>query len=291
MDLPDTRPKRQIMLGYQHEYHAGNHADVLKHAVLALLIDALQRKPAPLRVLDTHAGSGAYDLGSSEAQRGREHSAGIARLLAAGPAPAELARYVAVVEAANSSGTLVRYPGSPALARALLRPDDQLELFELHPRAFAALESLFRGERRVHMHRRDGLEGLRAVVPPLERRGIALIDPSYETRDDFARVIETVTAAQRRWSNGIYAVWYPLIRKPEAAAFVRRLRGLALPRAYQVEIELASPGAPGLRGSGLVVANLPFGVDARLEALLPWLHRCLAQDGAGRWRAEWLRRE
>lgn len=278
------------MLSYQHEYHAGNHADVLKHSVLALLIRALQRKPKPLRVLDTHAGSGLYDLGSPEAQRGREFERGIARVLGERPVPPELASYVETVESCNE-GELRIYPGSPGIARSLLREIDHLELFELHPRAHAALEKTFRRDRRVHVHRRDGFEGVLGVVPPPERRGLVLIDPSYETQNDFTRVLDVVPALHRRWANGVIAVWYPLLRSPEARAFVRRLGALELPRLFQVELEVEPAGSFGLRGSGLVIANLPYGVDAELETLAPWLHRRLAVDGAGGFRAAWLRAE
>ncbi|HEX7079872.1 MAG TPA: 23S rRNA (adenine(2030)-N(6))-methyltransferase RlmJ [Gammaproteobacteria bacterium] len=274
------------MLSYQHEYHAGNHADVLKHCVLTLLIGALQRKPAPLRVIDTHAGSGVYDLDDERALHRREHEGGIARVLAQRARPPEIARYLEVVEAFNENGELRRYPGSPPIARALLRPQDHLELFELHPQAFAALATRFRRDRQAHVHRRDALEGLVAVVPPPERRGVVLVDPSYETRDDFVRVPDALGAAHRRWAIGVYAVWYPLIDKPAAAKLARALRALPLPRLFEVELEI-SPAASGLRGSGLVIANLPFGVDAELERLLPWLDRVLA-GGAGTHRARWL---
>lgn len=276
------------MLSYQHEYHAGNHADVLKHSVLALLIRALQRKPKPMRVLDTHAGSGTYDLGSPEAQRGREFERGIARVLEERPVPPELAAYIQIVDACNRGDALETYPGSPRIARALLRETDRLELFELHPKAHAALESAFRRDRQVHVHRRDGFEGVLAVVPPPERRGLVLIDPSYETDEDFARVLDVVPALHRRWTNGVIAVWYPLLRRPQAAAFARRLCALDLPRFYRVELEVEPAGGFGLLGSGLAIANLPYGVDAELETLLPWLHRRLAVDGAGGFRARWL---
>lgn len=276
------------MLSYLHAYHAGNHADVLKHAVLALLIDALQRKPKPLRVIDSHAGAGTYDLTSARASRGREYAEGIARVLDARPVPPELSRYVGVVEAMNYGNALDRYPGSPALARALLRDDDHLELFELHPQAFDSLEAEFRADSRVHLHRRDAFEGVPAVVPPRERRGVVLIDPAYEDRDEPKRVLALLDALERRWPTGVAAVWYPLLRKPEMAAFVRRLRELPRPRLFQVEIDVAPPGGLGLLGSGLVIANLPYGLDAQLKTIVPWLHARLAPEKAGGWRAEWL---
>jgi|SRR5690606_36264399 len=276
------------MLSYQHEYHAGNHADVVKHAVLALLIDALQRKPKPIRVIDSHAGAGSYDLTSREAQQHREFADGIARILDARPVPPELSRYVGAVAALNGGDLLLKYPGSPQLARMLLRDDDHLELFELHPRAHASLEATFRGDRRVHLHRRDAFEGVPAVVPPRERRGLVLIDPAYERREELDAVLEMLPVLLRRWPNGVYAVWYPLLHKPEVRAYVRRLRELEMPRRFQVELQVARPGSVGLLGSGLVIANLPYGLDAPLKTIVPWLHRRLAPDGVGSWQAAWL---
>src|SRR5690606_4704543 len=263
------------MLSYQHEYHAGNHADVVKHAVLALLIDALQRKPKPMRVIDSHAGAGFYDLTSLEAQRNREFANGIARILDARPVPPELSRYVGAVEALNGGDVLLRYPGSPQLARMLLRDNDRLELFELHPQACASLKAVFDGDRRVHLHRRDAFEGVPAVVPPPERRGLVLIDPAYEKREEFNQVLDLLPALLERWANGVYAGWYPLLRRPEARAYVRQLRALDMPRMFQVELQVAAAGSFGLCGSGLVIANLPYGVDAQLKTLLPWLHQRL----------------
>jgi len=276
------------MLSYRHEYHAGNHADVVKHAVLALLIDALQRKPAPIRVIDSHAGAGVYDLTSREAQQHREFAQGIARIIDARPVPPELSRYVAAIEALNGGDVPLKYPGSPQLARMLLRAGDHLELFELHPRAFASLEATFRRNRQVHVHHRDAFEGVPAVVPPPERRGLVLIDPAYERREEFDGVLRMLPVLLDRWPNGVYAVWYPLLGKPEARAFVRQLRALEIPRAFQVELQVAPAASFGLYGSGLVIANLPYGLDAQLKTLMPWLHRHLAPEGVGSWQARHL---
>ena len=275
------------MLSYQHDYHAGNHADVLKHSVLALLIAALQRKPGAIRVIDSHAGSGVYDLQGELAQRGREHEAGVTPLLAAEDPPSCLAPYLASVRSLNPDGQLRYYPGSPQLALTLLREQDQLELFELHPQASAALKRRFRQRRQVHVHHRDGFEGALAVVPPRERRGLLLIDPSYEQKSDYVRVADTVAAASRRWANGVFVVWYPLIGHPDSAQLLARLAQLKLPQAYRVELE-PQPHAPGLRGSGLIIANLPYQTAEQLQLLLPWLLRCLSPQGGGGGRADWL---
>ncbi|MDP2325620.1 MAG: 23S rRNA (adenine(2030)-N(6))-methyltransferase RlmJ, partial [Gammaproteobacteria bacterium] len=207
------------MLSYQHDYHAGNHADVLKHSVLALVIRALQRKDTPLRVLDSHAGSGVYDLRSHEARKNAEFAGGVERLLAAANPPLELHGYLEAVRAMNRTGggtELHLYPGSPQVARHLLRPLDHLELLELHPGALARLHRNFGRDNRVHIHGRDAFEGLPALLPPPERRGVVLMDSAYEVKEDFTGIIELLKGCHRRWATGVYLIWYPLIRHPLA---------------------------------------------------------------------------
>jgi 23S rRNA (adenine2030-N6)-methyltransferase len=275
------------LLSYQHEYHAGNHADVLKHTVLALLIQALKRKPAAFRVIDSHAGSGVYDLGSQMAQHGREFETGVALVRQASAPPPSVRPYLEVLDALNGAGALRDYPGSPELALRLLREQDHLELFELHPQAATALQKRYAHNAQVHVHRRDGFEGLVAVVPPQERRGIALIDPAYEEKDDFGRVADLVGACRKRWANGVYMVWYPLIRRAGADRLIAALRESMIPRTLRVELEVA-PNSDGLKGSGLVIANLPFQVEAELRTLVPWLGRVLAQSADTRYGVRWL---
>ena len=275
------------MLSYQHDYHAGNHADVLKHSVLVLLIRALQRKPTALRIIDSHAGSGSYDLGSELAQRGREFERGAALVMRARAAPAPIRPYLDLLREHNSDGALRRYPGSPELAARLLRAQDHLELFELHPQAATALRRRYARNSQIHVHRRDGFEGLVAAVPPQERRGIALIDPAYEQKEDFGRVAELVAACHKRWANGVYMIWYPLIRHAGADRLIEALGKHTIPRTLRVELEVA-PQADGLRGSGLVIANLPFQVDSEIRELVAWLARELAQSAAAAHAAYWL---
>jgi len=274
------------VLSYQHDYHAGNHADVLKHSVLAVLIRALQRKTTPLRVIDTHAGSGLYDLGSAMAQHGREYEQGVARVLAANTPPAALTPYLEVLQRLNP-GELRRYPGSPAMALSLLRQQDHLELFELHPQALDALRDWAGREPRVHIHRRDGFEGLMAILPPPEKRGIVLIDPAYELKTDYDRVADVLAASCRRWSNGVFVIWYPLLRQQGSAHLIRKIQRLGLPKVFQVELTVA-PEVEGLRGSGLIVVNLPYQIDAELRELLPWLKLCLGKNHPGSSVAVWL---
>lgn len=280
------------MLSYQHEYHCGNHADVLKHAVLTCILGALMKKPAPLRVLDGFAGSGRYDLFGPEASRHAEYQAGIARLLAAAGhatgVAAALAPYLDAVRGLNPDGRLRFYPGSPALALSLLRPGDTLSLLEQHPRALRALRATFRNDRRVQVHDRDAYEGLPALVPPRERRGLVLIDPSYEVKDEFKRVPALLAACHRRWPQGVYAVWYPLIRDPLAERFVGRVVATGLRRIWQVELPVGPKRARGLWGSGMLVINPPFGLDAGLRPVLDCLQAVLADAGAALPVVRWL---
>jgi len=276
------------MLSYQHEYHAGNHADVLKHAVLALAIRALQRKDTALHVLDAHAGSGMYDLSAPEARRHGESATGIRRVLARRPRPAELAPYLEAVQAHEDGPHLRRYPGSPAVARHLLRPQDRLTLLELHGRALTRLRRLFARDAQVHLHARDSFEGLPALLPPPERRGLVLVDPAYEVKDDFARVADLLAACYRRFPTGVYLLWYPLIADPRAGRFPEQVAALGIRRILRAELTVLPPDHPGLRGSALLLVNPPFGLEAQLRVLLPWLAETLAGAGALPAKLGWL---
>ena len=277
------------MLSYQHDYHAGNHADVLKHSVLALVIRALQRKDTPLRVLDVHAGSGIYDLRSGEARKNAEFAGGIERVLAASMAPAEVRDYVDSVRTLNGPGKDLRlYPGSPQVARQLLRPQDHLELLELHPAALARLHRNFGRDPRVHIHDRNAFEGLPALVPPKEKRGVVLVDSAYEVKEDFTAIVELLKTCHHRWAGGVYMVWYPLIRHPLAERFTAKLRATGVPGILHAELRVEAEGFNGMRGSGLCIVNPPFSLDQKLNVLLPWLWATLKNDDRSGWKVEWL---
>lgn len=277
------------MLSYQHDYHAGNHADVLKHAVLTLVVRAMQRKDSPLRVLDSHAGSGVYDLRSAEATKNAEFASGIERVLAAPLPPAEARDYIAAVRALNGERKDLRlYPGSPQVVRHLLRPRDHLELLELHPAALIRLHRRYGRDPVVHIHDRDAFEGIPALVPPPEKRGMVLVDSAYEVKEDFTSVVELLKNCQRRWPGGVYLVWYPLIRHPLAERFTAKVRATGIPKILQAELQVEAEGFHGMRGSGLCIVNPPFGLDETLNALLPWLWATLKNDDRSGWKVEWL---
>jgi 23S rRNA (adenine2030-N6)-methyltransferase len=269
-------------MNYRHAFHAGNFADVLKHAVLVALLRALIRKDAPLACVDTHAGAGRYDLGGPEAAKTGEHAAGIGRLLAAPRLPALLRDYLAVVRGDAAEGAPLRdYPGSPLIAARLLRPADRLLLCELQDAECAALRLAFAVDPRVAVHQRDGYAALNALLPPRERRGLVLVDPPFEAQDHEFRAIEAaLDGAIRRFPQGVYAVWYPIKLRRHVAPFHRWLRGCGMPKVLVAELLLRpDDSAQTLNGCGMAILNAPWRVD---EALAPALAALPGLLGAGR---------
>lgn len=273
-------------MNYRHIYHAGNFADVLKHAVLTRLIVYLQRKDKAFRVLDTHAGIGLYDLGADEAARTGEWRGGIARLEAAdlsADAAALLAPYRAVVQDLNEGGPLTRYPGSPALVRALLRPQDRLSAIELHPADAATLAAHFAGDHQVRVTALDGWLALKSQLPPKERRGIVLVDPPFEVPGEYPRLVEGLVEAHRRFAGGLFCLWYPKKAGAPIAAFHKALAASGIGKILCAELDIkAEAEGAGLSGCGLILVNPPFVLEDELAILLPVLAEVLAQDqGAG----------
>jgi 23S rRNA (adenine2030-N6)-methyltransferase len=279
-------------VNYRHAFHAGSSADVFKHAVLCRILHYLRDKPAAFRVIDTHAGAGLYDLAGQEAARGGEWHDGIEKLTAAVlPAPAaELLRpYLEVIAALNERGRLSVYPGSPAIARAWLRPQDRLTACELEPQAAAALSRNLRGDPRISTLAVDGWTALSAYVPPKERRGLVLVDPPFEDDADFRRLSQGLAVAHRKWATGVYMLWYPIKDRGEPDALAKRLRRLALPKTVRTELIVRPLSDPRrLNGSGIIVVNPPWRLAAELEDLLPALVKILSQPGQGSFQVGWL---
>ena len=279
-------------MNYRHAYHAGNFADVVKHAVLCRVLMHLREKPAAFRVIDTHAGSGVYDLAAPEADKTGEWRNGVGRLADAKLAPehrALLAPYLDAVAAHNPAGRLTTYPGSPALAQALLRSQDRLIAAELEPQAAAALAHELRGDARAKALALDGWVTLSANVPPKERRGVVLIDPPFEQPDEFSRLVQALAAAHRKWPTGIYLLWYPIKDAVEVAAFTRKLARLGIAKMLRVELIVASAtDSPGLRGTGLITVNPPWRLHDELDALLPALASILSHGSKARPTLDWL---
>ena len=277
------------MLSYRHGFHAGNFADVFKHVLLTQLVGALRRKDKPFCLLDTHAGAGRYDLESAVARKNREHAAGIGRLWHRSGLGPELAEYLAEVRALNLDGALRWYPGSPRIARALLRPGDRLILTELRPAEYPSLKAEFAGDRQVAVHRMDGYVGLKAFLPPPERRGLVLIDPAFERKDEFERLVEAIRVIHRRWAGGMIAIWYPILDRAPSLRFQRMLRESDIPAILCAELGLYPYDAPlGMHGCGMIVVNPPWRLDETLNRWLPELLEVLRVGEHGQTRLEWL---
>lgn len=279
-------------MNYRHGFHAGNFADVVKHAVLTRILLYLERKPAAFRLIDTHAGIGLYDLAGDAASRTGEWRDGIDRLRNAklGPAAQDLlAPYLEIVRGCNPDGTLRHYPGSPFVARRLLRPQDRLSLLELHPEDAETLRSHFEGDHQVRVIHLDGWLALNAHLPPKEKRGMVLVDPPFEEAGEFDRLVDGLAKAHRKFATGIYALWYPLKDRPAVARFRRDLVATGIPRLMDVSLTVRPPAEPArLFGTGLVICNPPYALEGELKLMLPALARVLAQEGSGNWRIDWL---
>jgi len=277
------------MLSYRHAYHAGNHADVLKHLVLVAIARHLGQKPSPFWIVDTHAGAGRYALESEHSKKLGEWRDGIGRLWSVPDLPASVADYVQMVRTLNPDGQLRHYPGSPWLARELLRDSDRLRLFEMHSTDLRLLQEGFAGSgRAVSITGGDGFAGLRAILPPPPRRGLVLIDPSYETRADYAAVPKALQDSLKRFATGTYAVWYPLLAKPEARQLPERLKGTGAAQWLNATLEVKAPARDGfgMHGSGMFVVNPPWTLERTLHETLPVLTELLAQGEGARWNLE-----
>ena len=263
-------------MNYRHAFHAGNFADVLKHAVLALVIEHLKLKPTPFRVIDTHAGAGVYDLGGEEATRTGEWLEGIGRLIGpdADPLPEPMRQlldpYLRVVLGLNAGTCGPLYPGSPRLVLDLIRSGDTLIANELHPEDRAQLEDVVHGDRRVKVMGLDGWQALRALLPPRERRGIVLVDPPFEEPGEFERMVQGLAAAVERFATGVYLLWYPAKDIAAVAAFKRKLTAAGYTKLLCAELRVGGH-ADRLQAAGLIILNPPFRLEAQLRALLPFL--------------------
>lgn len=279
-------------MNYRHAFHAGNFADVVKHVILTRILAYLMRKDAPFRVIDTHAGVGLYDLFGGEAERTGEWQDGIGRLLGAAP-PAEISElivpYLDAVRARNADGNLRFYPGSPFIARHMLRSQDRLMALELHPEDAEALKENFAGDIQTRVTHLDGWAALGTHLPPKEKRGLVLVDPPFEEKGEFTRMARGLEKAHKRWPGGIYAFWYPL-KEPEAVeAYVKALKATGIPKILRLELSLRNPSTPPrLHGTGMIVVNPPFVLEEEMRIVLPALAALLSDEGRGRCKIEWV---
>lgn len=266
------------MLSYQHGFHAGNVADVLKHAVLCHVLDYMLQKDKPLYFHDTHAGRGLYDLTHPVAQKTGEYRDGIARIWSASNKPAGVLPYMRALQALNVGEHLRFYGGSLLLAQTLLRSHDRLFASELHPQEYLALQENVQSFFNVRVQKTDGFQALKATLPPKERRGVVLIDPSYETVGDDVAVVNALDEALQRFATGVYLLWYPIVESQRAKKMVKKIAALPLQKLLQVELLVREPTGEGMAGSGMLVVNPPWSLVAAMQETLPWLVKQLAPD-------------
>lgn len=269
------------MLSYRHAFHAGNHADVLKHFIEVQLLRYLMQKDKPFWYIDTHAGAGCYALDSGYATQNAEYESGIARLWDRDDLPAPLADYVALVKGINPDGDMKLYPGSPLVALELLRNQDRMRLFELHPTDSELLQENFAGHgSQVLMQAADGFGALKALLPPPTRRALVLIDPPYEDKQDYQRVISALREGLKRFDYGMYAVWYPQLQRAEAQQLPGQLTQLPVKSWLNVALSVQGPSEEGfgMYGSGMFVLNPPWLLHGVLQQVMPYLAKHLGQD-------------
>ncbi len=278
-------------MNYRHPYHAGNFADIVKHLLLTGLLNSLQRKETPLCYIDTHAGCGIYNLGASEAQKTLEFQGGVNRLRAAtAPAPVPWVQQhlerIATLSAEKGGNW---YPGSPWLAGRALRPQDRALMLELHPEDAHTLKRHMGRQHNVSVHERDAYEGLTALIPPREKRGLVLIDPPYEQERDDVPVTDLLVRARTKWPTGIYAIWFPIKHRAAVTRFYRHLRDTGIPKILTTELCILPADVPTrLNGSGLVIVNPPWQFDEDCRALLAWLTPVLSDHAGASWTVDWL---
>ncbi len=279
------------MLSYRHSFHAGNHADVLKHLVQLSVIDKLQQKNKPFVYLDTHSGRGIYDLKSDEANKTQEYKQGIFQLVdQQADAPEIVKQYLSLLNI-QPGRALNQYLGSPELSRLTLREIDKLILMELHNNEINVLKSNMRKDERVAIHHRDGFEGLCACVPPKPARGLVLIDPAYEVKQDYQQVVKQVSAAYKKWATGIYLIWYPVLASSRdySETLVKQLSQQGFKNLLKIELAVSEQLEDfGMHGSGMLVVNAPYQLDQQMRTVTDWLLPILKQDEHAYAQVEWL---
>lgn len=276
------------MLSYRHSFHAGNHADVLKHIVQSLLLNSLQQKEKPFVYHDTHSGVGRYDLTHEWSEKTGEYKQGIARVWQQDHIPAELDSYLDAIRQLNQGETLRYYPGSPRVARAHLREQDRMVLTELHPSDYPLLEQEFHRDRQVSIYKEDGFARLKASLPPQERRGLVLIDPPYELAKEYRDVVRAIAQSYKRWATGIYAIWYPVVNRCDIDDMLEGLQGLEIRKILQIELGVApDTNERGMTASGMIVINPPWTLESQMQTILPFLKQAIA-PATGHYKVEWV---
>lgn len=277
------------MLSYRHAFHAGNFADVLKHIVLLEVLAYLAQKEKPFCVIDTHAGAGKYSLDSDYALKTREFDTGISQLWQRDDLPPSVANYVDLQKRFNANGQFKHYAGSPLLIKQVLREKDKLHLFELHSTEVGLLKATMKQDKRIRIEHAEGLKNGLALLPPIERRGLVLIDPSYEMKSDYTDVVKTLIQMHKRFATGTYALWYPVIERGrnQVLEMAFKKSGIKNIQLFELGINADNSGR-GMNASGMIIINPPWNLTATMQTVLPWLAGVLGENGAGNFRVETL---
>ncbi|MBC3767485.1 23S rRNA (adenine(2030)-N(6))-methyltransferase RlmJ [Neptunicella marina] len=276
------------MFSYRHAFHAGNHADVLKHACQSILLNKFKQKNKPFIYIDTHSGAGVYALDAEMASKNKEYVGGIDKLLNINTDNSAINAYLELIRGFRAHN---QYPGSPAIAAKMLREQDKLCLMEWHNNEFDNLRRNMHNDARIACHHRDGYEGVLALTPPVPARGMILIDPPYELAEDYQKVVKTVTQVQKRWAGGTIAIWYPLLAKQrdKSQRMLEALHKSQPSSLYVAELWVKpQPEELGMYGSGMAFINLPFECDQQIEAMLPELDQTLSEQPGSGYRSQWL---
>ena len=278
------------MLSYRHSFHAGNHADVLKHIVLMLILENLKLKEKGFFYLDTHSGVGRYRLSSNESEKTGEYKEGIERLWDQTDLPEDVARYVKMIKKLNSGGKELRYyAGSPLIATELLRPQDRALLTELHPSDYPILRNNFSDDKNVTVKCDNGFQQVKATLPPKERRGLVLIDPPYELKDDYDLVVKAIEEGYKRFATGTYAIWYPVVLRQQTKRIFKGLEATGIRKILRIELAVRPDSDQrGMTASGMVVINPPWTLETQMKEILPYLTKTLVPEGTGSWTVEWI---
>ena len=270
------------MLSYRHSYHAGNHADVLKHIVLTLCINSLKEKEKPFLYLDTHSGAGRYLLQSEHSEKTGEYLSGINLIWQQSETPELLNTYLSVLKRYNPFDNLKYYLGSPLIAKQLLREQDKINLTELHPTDYPLLRQEFCKDKRARVLREDGFSQLKSKLPPESRRGIVLIDPSYEIKDDYQKIPKALLEAYKRFATGIYLIWYPVVSRTQTQKMIDEIVNLGIKKVSQFEFAIKPDNnQKGMTASGMIVINPPWKLQQQMQTIMPWLKNTLDTEKTG----------
>ncbi len=277
------------MLSYRHIYHAGNHADILKHLVASQICRHLTKKEAPFFYLDTHAGIGLYELESDQAQLNQEFATGISRLLEKDDLPEPLEAFVEIVRELNPDGQLQFYPGSPMVVDHYLRMKDKMHLCELHPNDFPLLAALFPKKRVANVVKDDGFLAVKSMLPPPQKRGFVLMDPPYEVKNDYQKVVKALEEGHKRFAQGTYAIWYPVLNRRQADSLLDAVEATKIKNTLLLELNIRGTETKrGMAGSGMIVVNPPWTLESEAKTFLPYLVDTLAEDSDAHFQLRWI---